>query len=178
MVETSPNNYQVWIHASRYLSLPEKRHWLRKLKSDPGADPCNRWGRCPGFRNRKIKHRDSSGGYPLARLIWIDWRHQVHIPKPKMAKLTNKASSFSPQPLEGCVCHSLNVSRHKYERGDESATDFAYAIALLRRGADVHAVRNRLLIERSDWSNHAGLKRKEAYLKRTIQRARRIVEST
>jgi len=166
VVETSPNNYQVWIHASRCLALPEKRHWLKKLKSDPGADPCNRWGRCPGFRNRKLKHRDSSGGYPLARLVWVDWRHQANIPKPKMPQLSNKASSFSPQPLEGGVCHSLNISRHNYERGDESATDFAYAIALFRRGADVHAVRDRLLIERSDWRNHTGLKRKEAYLKR------------
>jgi len=53
VVETSPGNFQVWIHAHRPLSLEEKRYWLKILKSDPGAGPCNRWGRCPGFRNRK-----------------------------------------------------------------------------------------------------------------------------
>ncbi len=74
VVETSPENFQVWIHAHRPLPLEEKRHWLKKMKSDPGADPCNRWGRCPGFRNRKEKYRDTSGHYPLARLIWVDWK--------------------------------------------------------------------------------------------------------
>ena len=80
VVETSPGNYQVWIHSSRRLSLIEKRYWLKKLCSDPGADPNNRWGRCPGFRNRKDKYRDPTGGYPLAKLIWIDWRGKVEIP--------------------------------------------------------------------------------------------------
>jgi hypothetical protein len=69
VVETSKNNYQVWIHSSRRLSLEEKRYWLKRLHSDPGADPKKRWGRCPGFRNRKDKHCDSTGGYPLSRLI-------------------------------------------------------------------------------------------------------------
>ena len=178
VVETSPNNYQVWIHASRSLPLPEKRHWLKKLKSDPGADPSNRWGRSPGFRNRKKKHRDPAGGYPLARLIWIDWKYKADIPNLKLPTPAAKASSFSPQPLEGGVCQTLNISRLKYHRGDESSTDFAYAIALLRNGLDEHSVHNRLSEERIDWRNHTGSKRKEAYLKRTVQRARRIVEST
>jgi hypothetical protein len=47
VVETSPANYQVWIRASRPLALEEKRYWLNKLRSDPGADPLGRWGRCP-----------------------------------------------------------------------------------------------------------------------------------
>ena len=53
LVQTSNNNYQLWIHSRRPLSLNQKRYWLKKLNSDPGADPKNRWGRCPGFRNRK-----------------------------------------------------------------------------------------------------------------------------
>ena len=53
VVETSPGNYQVWIHAKKALSLDEKRYWLKKMSSDPGSDPYNRWGRCPSFRNRK-----------------------------------------------------------------------------------------------------------------------------
>ncbi len=178
VVETSPNNYQVWIHASRPLPLPEKRYWLKKLKSDPGADPSNRWGRSPGFRNRKKKYCDPAGGYPLARLIWIDWKYKADIPKVNLPIPTAEASSFSPQPLEGGVCPNLTLSRLQYDRGDESSTDFAYAIALLRRGLDEHSVRDRLIGERNDWRNHVGLKRKAAYLKRTVQRAMQIVEST
>jgi len=80
VVETSPDNYQVWIHSNRFLSIAEKRYWLKKLCNDPGADPNNRWGRCPGFRNRKEKHKDSKGGYPLAKLIWVDWKNKALIP--------------------------------------------------------------------------------------------------
>jgi len=53
VVETSSGNYQVWIHSDRPLSLDEKRYWLKRLHNDPGADRNNRWGRYPGFRNRK-----------------------------------------------------------------------------------------------------------------------------
>jgi hypothetical protein len=81
VVETSPSNYQVWIHSVRSLSLDEKRFWLQKMHNDPGADPHNRFGRCPGFRNRKEKYRTSYGDYPLAKLIWIDWERQAKIPQ-------------------------------------------------------------------------------------------------
>ena len=178
VIETSPNNYQVWIRASRPLALPEKRYWLKRLKYDPGADPSNRWGRCPGFRNRKIKYKDPTGKYPLAKLIWIDWKYKANIPKVELPVSVDESSFFSHQPLEGGVCRSMTVSRFKYERGDESATDFAYAIALFRKGLDEHSVRTHLLEERRDWKNHIGYRRKEAYLKRTIQRARHLVEST
>ncbi|KPA17276.1 hypothetical protein MHK_002505 [Candidatus Magnetomorum sp. HK-1] len=89
VVETSPGNYQVWIHSSNALSIDDKRYWLKVLCSDPGADPSNRWGRCPGFRNRKEKHRSSEGTYPLAKLIWIDWKYQVEVG----GSATNKVQS-------------------------------------------------------------------------------------
>jgi len=100
VVETSPENYQVWIRSSRPLEIEGKRYWLKKLHSDPGADPNHRWGRCPGFRNRKEKHRDGHGGYPLARLIWIDWRYDAAIPSENTAT-SEKPSSFSPLPWGG-----------------------------------------------------------------------------
>jgi hypothetical protein len=178
IVETSPGNYQVWIHAKRALSLDEKRYWLKKMSSDPGADPYNRWGRCPGFRNRKQKYRNSSGQYPLAKLIWIDWKLQTDIPKINLPTPPTKPSPLSPLPLEGGVCHALKIHRDCYDRGDESATDFAYSLALLRRGASQEEVRNRLLEQRNDWKNHFGERRRDVYLKRTIQRAKSLINST
>lgn len=178
VIETSPDNYQVWINASRSLGIDEKRYWLKKLKSDPGADPFNRWGRCPGFRNRKQKYCDASGGYPLARLIWIDWQRQAHIPALQISAQKRKITTLSPLPLEGGVCRSLNISRHHYDCGNESSTDFAYALALFRRGLSECAIRTCLLEQRTVWRNHAGIKSREAYLKRTVCRAKRIIEST
>lgn len=163
VVETSPGNFQAWIHSSRYLTLDEKRHWLRKLHSDPGADPKNRWGRCPGFRNRKAKHRDRSGGYPLARLIWIDWKYPAVIP------------CLSPSPLGG-VCQKKHLSRSVYQQGDESKTDFAYTLALVRSRFTDDEIRTRLLTERKNWDNHRGNNRLQHYLNITIQKARRVVD--
>jgi len=162
IVETSPNNYQVWIHASRYLSIDEKKFWLKKLHSDPGANPKNRWGRCPGFRNRKLKHRDINGGYPLAKLIWIDWKKKADIPK----------ISTLPQ---GVSVPKKNLSRSDYDRGNESTTDFAYTLALIRSGYSDNEIWIRLLSERSNWDNHGSDKKIIRYLRRTIQKARSIV---
>lgn len=163
IVETSPANYQVWIHSSRYLSIDEKKYWLKKFNSDPGATPKNRWGRCPGFRNRKNKYKDKNGGYPLSKLIWIDWKRQAEVPR------------ISPSPPGEEVCQKKELSRIVYERGNESATDFSYVLALIRSGYTDNEIRNRLLTERNNWKNHAGEKRIMQYLNTTIQKARSIV---
>lgn len=162
VVETSPGNFQVWIHSSRFLRLEEKRHWLVKMRSDPGADPKNRWGRCPGFRNKKEKYRDSKGRHPLSKLIWIDWKNEAVIPV------------LPPQPGGG-VCHKIRISRNDYCRGNESETDFAYSLALARRGFSDGEIINRLLNERSNWANHNSLRQRKSYLTRTVIRARNIV---
>ncbi len=172
VVETSPDNYQVWIHSSRSLSLNEKRYWLEKLHSDPGADPNNRWGRCPGFRNRKQKHRTSSGQYPLAKLIWVDWRNKANIPEIRFNP--SKKNEFSHQP-QGGECHKNTLTRSHYIKFNESATDFAYSLALCRRGYGQSEISQRIIAERQNWKNHTGHKKMEAYLKRTIEKACKII---
>ena len=180
VIETSPRNYQVWIHSQRPLSLLEKRFWLKRLMSDPGADPNNRWGRCPGFRNRKDKYRNANGHYPLSRLIWIDWAGRAVIPQIQPQKASFSSQSFSHQPQRGGVCHppKRRICRADYERNDESATDFSYALALARRGHTDEQILSRILSERTSWHHHRGPKRITDYLNRTIQRARTIVETT
>jgi len=176
VVETSPQNYQVWIHSRRPLSLTEKRYWLKRLISDPGADPNNRWGRCPGFRNRKDIHRNAYGHYPLSKLVWLDWVGEARIPQ---TALELNSKSFSRQPDRGGVCRfKKEIRRSEYDRGNESATDFSYALALVRRGYAEDQIRHRLLSERKCWEHHQGNKRKDHYLRRTIQRAKAIVEET
>ncbi len=169
VVETSPANYQVWIRLSKALSLVDKRYCLKKFRSDPGADPNMRWGRCPGFRNRKSKYKDEQGGYPLSRLIWIDWKKEaVPTIKPQAAK--RRKHLFPPQPL-GEVCHYKQIRRSNYEKGDESATDFAYILALIRRGCHESEIRNRILLERKNWLNHENERKMKSYLGTTIKKA-------
>ncbi len=179
VVETSPANYQVWIRSARPLNLNEKLHWLNILKNDPSAHPKNRWGRCPGFRNRKEKYQSKNGKYPLAKLIWLDWKKPAHIPVVRTSKKPSsvKPQNLSPQPCV-FVCHQNDINRNLYQRGNESATDFAYALALARRGISHAVIYERILTERKNWDNHRGHKRQNAYLKRTIFKAFQIVSST
>ncbi len=166
VIETSPENYQVWIHSRRALPLSDKRYWLNRLHSDPGADPNHRWGRCPGFRNRKERYRDANGNYPLSKLIWVDWKGLAEIPEP-----------LSHLP-KGGVCQLDSLSRSHYQRPDESATDFAYTLALLRRGLPESEVRARILAERTHWKHHQGRTRINHYLDRTLKRARALIVQT
>ena len=166
IVETSPDNYQVWLHSSRPIILDEKRFWLKKLCNDPGADPNRRWGRCPGFRNRKSKYRDSKGGYPLSKLIWIDWKNQVTIPQTNLSTNQLKKNTY------------YNICRLNYDRGNESATDFSYALALIRRGYQDNEIQSRILRERVNWENHKGQKRMRHYLNSTLKNARILAERT
>lgn len=176
VVETSPCNFQVWIHSKHPISLDQKRFLLQILKSDPGADPNNRFGRCPGFRNRKEKYQSPQGFFPLAKLIWIDWNRQALIPDAFYTPKTHQPPSLSHQPLLGGVCQSL--SRNRYQKNSESETDFAYTLALIRKGFSDERIRSRILDERSNWNNHHGEKNQMHYLDRTIRRAREFTQQS
>ena len=73
-----------------------------------------------------------------------------------------------------------DISRSQYNRQDESATDFAYALALAlaRRNLDDETIKNRILLERKDWKNHHGEKKRKAYLHRTVAKARAIIQNS
>ncbi|WP_394707313.1 hypothetical protein [uncultured Desulfobacter sp.] len=73
------------------------------------------------------------------------------------------------------MCHKNNITRSLYNRGNESATDFAYALALYRRGFTRMEVYNCILQERQDWTNHASERKKEQYLTRTLLKAEKII---
>jgi hypothetical protein len=176
VVETSAHNFQVWIHSQHPVTLDQKRFLLHKLKSDPGADPNNRFGRCPGFRNRKEKYQTPQGFFPLAKLIWIDWKHQTLIPACFYPSQITQPSSLSLLPLLGGVCQSL--SRDRYQKENDSQTDFAYTLALIRKGFSDEQIRSRILTERSCWNHHQGDKKQMQYLNRTILRAREIVQQS
>ncbi len=172
VVETSPGNFQVWIHSNRSMTLDEKRFWLfSHLKSDPGADPNKRWGRCPGFTNRKEKYRDNKGNYPWSRLIWADYQARAHIP---VVTIPEKRKDFSISPR---LCFkNRNIIRDNYDKGDESRTDFAYTLALLIRGFTDNDIRQRILAERQNWDNKPTEHVRNRYLERTIERAHDVVQ--
>ncbi len=177
VVETSPDNYQVWIHSSQPLTLYEKNFWLKKMQSDPGATPLNRWGRMPGFRNRKEKYRSNLNFYPLAKLIWVDWKYKAEVPK-LLACLPEEKNSPEFSKTKIFSQKSFDICRADYEKGNESITDFSYALALARRGHDAQAIKSRITSERQNWQNHLGNKRRADYLNRTVRKAMSIIAAS
>jgi hypothetical protein len=174
VVETSAHNFQVWIRSSQPLSLQQKRSLLQMLQSDPGADPNNRFGRCPGFRNRKDQYQSPDGKYPLCKLIWIDWLSVAHIPQHLLQHHSTSSPNLS-HPPRGGVCLQTPPSRCLYQRNGESETDFSYALALSRKGYPDHIIRSLIIEQRTSWQNHLGEIRKNAYINRTIAKARSII---
>ena len=75
IVETSPDNFQVWITASDdELPIPVATHLAklleRRYSSDKGSADALHLGRLPGLRNKKPKYQTYPGdGGPLVKLI-------------------------------------------------------------------------------------------------------------
>ena len=125
VIETSPNNAQVWIRAALDLTREQRQDVSRALAGLIGADPHAiaepRWGRAPGFRSGK-------SGRPWTRLL-ADSSAQGALfdPTPYLS------SPSHPPPAGGRV--PLNAKLSDRSGGpDESAREFAYAIHALRAG--------------------------------------------
>lgn len=179
VVESSPDNYQVWIRSDRSLSIEEKKHWLEKMDSDPGASPRHRWGRAPGFRNRKNKYEVMDGDkkrYPLARLVWVDWKGRAKVPKVELPnpEIEQQPREAAPKAFGGRP--GVLPVRSDFEKGNNSSTDFAYALALMRRGVDRSEVEERIRSERSDWQHHKGELSMKSYFKLTLDKAQEIID--
>ncbi len=80
ITETSPGNYQMWIHFDSPMGIEMKLHFLSLMGSDSSAGPKGRLGRFPSYTNRKPIHCRPDGSFPMARLIWVDWMHKAQNP--------------------------------------------------------------------------------------------------
>jgi hypothetical protein len=175
VVETSPSNYQVWIHTSRPLSLEEKKYWLSRLKSDPGCDPNNRWGRAPGFTNRKKKYCNN-GSYPLSKLFWGDYKQCVDVP---LIPLNDKKKETQKERISN-INYSLNSSGFdgrlvRYRDPNPSIDDFKHARYLILCGKSDVEIASAILSDRTDWSHHKSDVARQKYIERTIANARKSI---
>ncbi len=72
VVETSPGSFQAWLRhtqpLSKELGTLAAKTLAEQFGADRGAADWRRFGRAPGFTNRKPQHRNPQGLYPFARL--------------------------------------------------------------------------------------------------------------
>ena len=70
IIETSPGNYQIWVHFAESLTNDKKTYLINQAGADQGATPNRRWGRSPGFLNRKLKYNINSR-FPWVNLVAV-----------------------------------------------------------------------------------------------------------
>lgn len=178
IIETSPGNYQVWVRLAAPASPEEKKQWLEYVGSDPGAAPRRRWGRAPGWRNVKEKHRQPDGTFPLAKLIWVN---ATPVESIEALLASHNAPQAAPQnpprpaaprraapPRHQLPAPSLE-DRARFDKGDASRTDMSWCLSLLQRQYDPGAVRAALTHVRDiiGWHNH----NPTDYVERTVSNA-------
>ena len=167
LVETSGNNFQVWLQTS---FTPQNREYAlqicRKLAQDHDADKGSaepdHLGRLPSFTNQKEKHR-KNGVFPTVVLHKVKKRFStIPLGFAKGYDLNTTHSTF-----RGCVLKETNKQGY-----DRSREDFNTCCMLIRQKKSDEYIRNELLR-----TSEKAQQRRDNYIDRTIRNARKVVQS-
>ena len=161
VVQTSPNNAQVWLLAARPLDCDQRKTvnlaLARLVGADPGAVTEPRWGRCPGFRSGK-------SGRPWTNLLAATPDGLRFDPSPHLSPL-------SPLARGGRVV-SPSARAGGSESPNESAREFAYAIHALRAGTASERVVERVAAHALQRGKRGTPEACRAYAERTVSAAK------
>lgn len=163
LIETSPQNYQVWLRLSE---VPETRehalaickHLATMFEADMGSAEPDHVGRLPGFTNRKPKHQNDKGLFPFCKL-----HHYA-----------DRCSSFSTQSVscakkeEKQSAKQIKVPPHTGI--DQSRVDFNLACMLIRQKKS-----EAYIYEKIKEQYNADKHKESDYIPRTIKNARKAV---
>jgi hypothetical protein len=189
VLETSPGNFQAWLHHGQILPKCISTLAARLLASRFGGDLASadwrHYGRLAGFTNRKDKYRKTDGTFPYVRL------HEATgavYPKAvtflaEVKALYESGQSKSPPPAS-LRCQRLwhsnlkNIEdfrmKPKYG-GDQTRGDLAYAVYALAHDIPESEARNALASR--DLTHKGNKKRQQEYIERTIKKARDRIEA-
>jgi hypothetical protein len=191
VVETSPDNFQVWLkHTERLgkeMSTAAARALAEKFGGDHGAADWRHFGRLSGFTNRKAKHFDASTGfYPFVRLIEASGSvypeaerflagvkrdlERWHAEREYVRSRPFERANLIPRELK-----SIDAFRADGRYGgDGTRVDLAYAVYALSHGAKAEQVE--AAIRSRDLSHKGNERRQDEYVGRTIKKARATIE--
>ncbi len=184
VIETSPGSFQAWLRHEQPLSKELGSIAAKTLAEQFGADRSaadwRRFGRAPGFTNRKPQHRNGLGFYPFARL-------HSYTGQPFAAAATFHASivalrrtveeertairrSFATRPLRFLAPVSLARFRTSQRYLDRpAAADMAFCIAACSQGwatSDIATELSRCYLSRDTNRSH-----KASYIDGTVTKA-------
>jgi hypothetical protein len=184
VVETSPGSFQAWLRhpqpLSKELGTLAAKTLAEQFGADGSAADWRRFGRAPGFTNRKPLHRNVKGLYPFARLQSHSGQPFPHaapfrlrvIALQKSAEQDRTAARlrFASNPTRYDVPVTLSRFRTspRYQ-GRPAAADMAFCIAAYAQGQSEADIADALSLEYL--SGDTSSNRQAAYIRRTLAKA-------
>ncbi len=184
VVETSPGSLQAWLRHSQPLSKELGTLAAKALAEPFGADGSaadwRRFGRAPGFTNRKPQHRNAQGLYPFARLHSHSGQPFPHAAsfRFRLSALQESAEQehaaarlrFASRPTRYAAPVTLSRFRMSPQYGGRpAAADMAFCIAACAQGwaeSDIAAALSSEYLSRD-----TSRTRQAAYIRRTLAKA-------
>ena len=183
VVETSPQNFQVWLNHGRTLdqamSSWAARELARRFGGDPSSADWRHFGRLAGFTNRKSERQSSNGFAPYVRLHQCEGRMYDEAQNflKEVKSLAEKAAAERAKQMNSRWTSDENSVRplaefHHNPRygGDLHRADMAWALHAAGRGLPEDQIRNEILHGR-DLSKKGARTRQIDYAARTAIKA-------
>jgi len=186
VVETSPNNYQVWLKhgltLAKDVSTAAARLCAEKFGGDLGSADWRHFGRLAGFTNRKLKYQMDSGHFPFVRLR--EYSGQQYDRRGDLIQqaegVVAQARATEQQRREAWQNRPATVDRQglkgidDFRRdprygGDHTRVDLAYATYAVARGVPLHEIEAALASR--DLFHKGTPRRQQEYIDRTIRKA-------
>ena len=183
VVETSPNNFQVWLNHGQVLGATMSTRAAKELAKRFGGDPSSadwrHFGRLAGFTNPKPERQLPSGMRPFARLRSAKVRVYsqaaefiARISEPEQHQCeTVKDEQTQRRRRQGVEVKALKKFHDDaFYSGDLHRADLAWAKHAAGCGMTLEQIKDELLNGR-DLSKKGGRKRQVEYVTRTAEKA-------
>ncbi len=189
VVETSPQNFQVWQNHGRTLdrsvSSSAAKEIAKRFGGDLSSADWRHFGRLAGFTNRKPERLLQNGLAPFVRLRQFEGRtyNAAHEFLKEVKSLAEKAvAERAPRATSRSTSNENSVrplaefhGNPRYN-GDLHRADMAWASHAASRGLSEQEIRDEILHVR-DLSKKGRIQRQVRYAERTANKALRTVES-
>jgi RepB DNA-primase from phage plasmid len=189
VVETSPQNFQVWLNHGRTLdrsmSSCASKELAKRLGGDLSSLDWRHFGRLAGFTNRKPERLLQNGLPPFVRLRQCEGRiyDAAHEFLKEVKSLAEKAvAERAPRATSRSTSNENSVrplaefhGNPRYN-GDLHRADMAWASHAASRGLSEQEIRDEILHVR-DLSKKGRIQCQVSYAERTANKALRTVES-
>jgi hypothetical protein len=184
VVETSPNNFQVWLNqgrvlSDRFLSTLVARQLASRFGGDRGSCDWRHFGRLAGFTNQKKERHLQNGLQPFVRLcssggnVYSAAKEFLReVEALKQEQLSRRAPGEIARPRETDTAIRPITSFHADSRyaGDLHRADMAWAAHAAARGLSPEQIEHEILNSRG-LSKKGPPLRRLAYATRTVRKA-------